>query len=286
MRFCLNTAIIQQKAHDMTQSIQEKPIGIFDSGVGGLTVTKALIELLPNENIIYFGDTAHHPYGDKSAAAIQSYAIKIADMFLKKECKVILIACNTAASVAHDLLKEYVGHKAIVLNVIDPLIHSLKDNFLFKKIGLIGTKQTVNCNVYQKKIDELNLDINLISYPTNLLASAIEEFGDHDVINHLLKVYLQHPTLQNIEALVLACTHYPIIKQKISTFYEDKITIIDSSEIVAAAVKTTLEKHHLLNPTGGQQKHFYISDFIDSFITRSKIFFDEDLKLEHYPLWD
>lgn len=263
-----------------------QPIGIFDSGIGGLTVAHALVKHLPKENIIYFGDTAHLPYGDKSTAAIQAYAVKIAHMLLQQDCKLILIACNTASAAAYDLVKEYVASKAIVMNVIDPTIRFLRDHFKHKHIGLIGTRSTINSHIYKKKVDELNLNIKLSSYATNLLASAIEEFGDHRVMDAILDVYLAHPDLQNIDALVLACTHYPIIKQRILQHYKKPIEIIDSSEIVADAVKMQLEKNQLLNPNGTSKKHFYLSDYTDTFASNARMFFDEDIILEHYPLWD
>lgn len=266
--------------------LSTQPIGIFDSGIGGLTIANALVKALPKENIVYFGDTAHLPYGEKSAAAIQAYAVKIAHMLLLQECKLILIACNSASAAAYELVKEYVGSKAIVMNVIDPTIRFLKDNYPDKHIGLIGTRQTVNSHIYKKKVDELNLNIKLSSAATNLLASAIEEFGDHETIDSLLKTYLSHPDLQNIDALVLACTHYPIVKNRILAHYQQSIKIIDSSEIVANAVKVKLEKNNLLNVNGTSSKHFYVSDFTDSFAANAKLFFGTDITLEHYPLWD
>ena len=263
-----------------------QPIGIFDSGIGGLTITHALVKHLPKENIIYFGDTAHLPYGDKSTAAIQAYAIKITQMLLQQECKFILIACNSASAVAYELVKEYAASEAIVMNVIDPVIHLLKTNYANKRIGLIGTRQTVNSHIYKKKIDALNLGITLSSYATNLLASAIEEFGNHEVIDALLQVYLAHPDLENIDALILACTHYPIIKERILTHYKKSIDLIDSSIIVAEAVKNKLEKNKLLNNNGNGTKHFYVSDYTDSFAANAKLFFEEEIILKHYPLWD
>jgi glutamate racemase len=267
-----------------------QPIGIFDSGIGGLTVAQSLVNCLPKENIIYFGDTAHMPYGDKSSAAIQAYAVKIAHMLLQQECKLILIACNSASAAAYELVKEYIGSKAIVMNVIDPTIRCLKEKYEKKHIGLIGTRQTVNSHIYKKKIDELNLNIHLSSHATNLLASAIEEFGNHNVIDSLLIEYLSNTELQNIDALVLACTHYPVIKNKIAQQYltanKKEIEIIDSSEIVAQAVKKQLEKNNLLNANGNSTKHFYVSDYTESFAANAKLFFGKDITLEHYPLWD
>jgi glutamate racemase len=242
---------------------------------------------LPNENLIYFGDTAHFPYGEKSTAALQAYSLKITNLFLNRNCKLILIACNSASSAAYELIKEHVGSQALVMNVIDPLIYWLSEKYVAKKIGLIGTKATVNSNVYKKKIEELELNIELRSYATNLLASAIEEFGNHEVVNNLLEVYLKHPSLKDIQALILACTHYPIVKDRIAAFYNNSIDIIDSSDIVAQAVKESLEKAQLLNTPNSGQNNFYISDNnLDSFKAGSKFFFNEEIVLEPYPLWD
>lgn len=268
----------------MTKNASQ-PIGIFDSGIGGLTVAHALVRELPNENIIYFGDTAHLPYGDKSAASIQAYAIKIAHMLLQQQCKLILIACHTASAVAFELMREYVASKAIVMNVIDPLIHVLHKDYLHKRIGLIGTKQTVNSNIYKKKIDHLNAKISVNAHATNLLASAIEEFGNHPIIDGLLDEYLSHPNLQNIDALILACTHYPIIKNRISARYPS-LEVIDPSDIVAQAVKQRLIEDNLINTAGTGSKQFFVSDYTESFASGAKLFFNEDINLEHYPLWD
>jgi glutamate racemase len=270
-------------------SIASQPIGIFDSGIGGLTVAHALVKHLPHENIIYFGDTAHLPYGDKSTAAIQAYAVKIAHLLIERHCKLILIACNSASAAAYELVKEYSSSRALVMNVIDPVVQRIGRIYPDKEIGLIGTRQTVNSSVYQKKIAALNVGINLYSQPTNLLASAIEEFGNHDVVDALLDVYLGKPELQQIDALVLACTHYPIVKQRISDRYDAGIDIIDPSDIVAEAVKQRLGEHNLLNLSGlngKSERHFYVSDYTPSFEAHAKLFFGEEITLEHYPLWD
>ncbi|MBV8803087.1 MAG: glutamate racemase, partial [Gammaproteobacteria bacterium] len=252
--------------------LAEQPIGIFDSGIGGLTITQAIVKQLPNEDIIYFGDTAHLPYGDKSTSAIQAYTIKITDLLLQHNCKMILIACNSASTAAYDLIKEYVANKAIIMNVIDPLIHHLRDTHANKRLGLIGTRQTINSNIYQKKIDYLNCGISLTSLATNLLASAIEEFGNHKAIDGLLAEYLSHPTLADLDALILACTHYPVIKHKIQAYFNHQLEVIDPSDIIAQAVKKRLCTEKLLNSKGSGSKQFFISDYTESFAAGTKIF--------------
>jgi glutamate racemase len=263
------------------------PIGIFDSGIGGLTVAHAVTRLLPHENIIYFGDTAHLPYGDKSAAAIQAYSVKICNLLLQQQCKVILIACNSASAAAYELVREYVGSKARVMNVIDPVIDYLGEHYANRTIGLIGTKQTVNSNVYRKKTDALDKGITLRSLATPLLAPMIEEgFFNKSVSQSIINEYLSDETLEGIEALILACTHYPLIKAQINTYYEGRVDVIDSSEIVAKSLQGFLTEHHLLNREKGIKRQFFISDYTQSFEASTRIFFGEKVHLEHYPLWE
>jgi len=268
--------------------LSSQSIGIFDSGIGGLTVAHAVTKLLPNENIIYFGDLAHLPYGDKSTAAIQAYTIKICDILLQQHCKLILIACHSASSAAYDLVKEYVASKAQVINVIDPAVNHIREHFTKKRIGLIGTRQTVNSNIYKKKIDDLQLEIELRSLATPLLVPMIEEgFADNNILTQTLSNYLSHSELDNIDALLLGCTHYPIIKQQIMDFYEKKITLIDSADISALAVKGLLEHHHILNmQTNTPQHKFYVSDYTEAFLASAKWFFPDVIHFEHYPLWE
>jgi glutamate racemase len=269
------------------ENMKQRPIGVFDSGIGGLTVAQAIINVLPNERLIYFGDTAHLPYGDKSTAAIQAYAVKICDLLIKQNCKVILIACNSASAAAYELVKEYVGSKAKVLNVIDPIIHYISQTYPGKTIGLIGTKQTVNSNVYRKKVDELDLGIHLKSHATPLLAAMIEEgFFNDSISESVIHAYLSDPDLQNIEALILGCTHYPLIKKQIEAFYKGEVDVLDASQIVARYVREYLEEHDLASVKLVGDHKFYVSDFTRSFEESTRIFFKRQVHLEHYPLWE
>lgn len=268
-------------------ALRNQPIGIFDSGIGGLTVAQAINEILPEEQLIYFGDTAHLPYGDKSTAAIQAYAVKICELLVRQRCKVILIACNSASAAAYDLVKEYVGSKARALNVIDPVIHYVGQHYPGQNIGLIGTKQTVNSNVYRKKIDELNLGISLNSVATPLLAPMIEEgFFNNNISESIIRQYLSDPDLAQISALILGCTHYPLIKNQIADFYEGRVDIVDASQIVARDLKAFLDKENLRSPALTKEHKFYVSDYTESFEASTRIFFKQEVHLEHYPLWE
>ena len=263
------------------------PIGIFDSGIGGMTVARAVKNVLPGENIIYFGDTAHVPYGDKSTAAIQAYSIKICDILLKAGCKVILIACNSASAAANDLVQEYVGSKAKVFNVIDPVVNYIREKYQHATIGLIGTKQTVGSNIYQKKIDGLQNDVTLKSLATPLLAPMIEEgYIDGKISQQIINEYLKNPALSGIDALILGCTHYPLIKKQIEHYYHEEVHVIDSSEIVAASLKSYLEYHLLNNTQKSPVYKFLVSDYTRSFEALTKLFFGEEVHLEKYPLWE
>jgi glutamate racemase len=266
---------------------REQPIGIFDSGIGGLTVAHAIKNLLPLENMIYFGDTAHLPYGDKSEAAIQAYSIKIADILLKKGCKVIVIACNSASSAAYELLKEYVRKDTQIINVIDPMVALVAREYPNGSIGLIGTKRTVQSDVYQRKIKESGKKTVIHSLATPLLAPMIEEgFFNNQISHEIIAQYLSDPILQNIDALILACTHYPLIKKEIGQYYHGKMKILDSSEIVAEALKEYLQQRDLLNTAHTPQHHFIVSDYTESFESSARMFFHESVHLEKHTLWN
>ncbi|MFC4874492.1 glutamate racemase [Negadavirga shengliensis] len=266
----------------------QAPIGIFDSGIGGLTVARAVKSLLPFERIIYFGDTAHLPYGDKSTAAIQAYSIKIADVLLQARCKMILIACNSASAAAYDLVKAYVASKAHVFNVIDPVIHYLREHHPGERVGLIGTKQTVNSGVYLRKVNELEAGIELRSLATPLLAPMIEEgFHLKEISEDIIASYLDQPELNGTKALVLGCTHYPLIKEQIKGFYKGEMDVIDSSETVAHAVKAFLEYHQMTaRQKSAEEDSFLVSDYTQSFENTTKLFFGKQVHLQKYPLWE
>ena len=259
----------------------EQPVGIFDSGVGGLTVASAVKNLLPDEKIIYYGDTAHLPYGDKSRDAVKRYSLRIADFLLEKNCKVILIACNTASAAAYEAIKKHVGDRAIVLNVIDPATEFVAQNDKLKKLGVIGTKGTISSGSYTHKIAAKTSSKQVISLATPLLVPMIEEgFVYDEISNAIIHKYLNNSKLKDIDGLILACTHYPIIKNQIRKFYNFKTQIIDSSQVVAKKLKSVLTEYKLLSNSGQNQHEFYVSDYTEFFKSMAEMFFDDEVNLQ------
>ena len=269
-------------------TVADKPIGIFDSGVGGLTVANAIRQLLPKEQIIYFGDTAHLPYGDKSKETIIHYSSRITEFLLEKECKVIVIACNTASSNAYEEVKKLVKGKSIVINVIDPVVENVLNEKEYKHIGVIGTKSTIASDTYAKKIHEAKSGILVSSMATPLLVPMIEEgFIFDDISNAIIRNYLSRYELGNIEALILGCTHYPIIQNQINKFYDFNIEIFDSARIVAYHLNKVLQENKLAcDEDMSGLSRFYVSDFTPYFKIIAKMFFEKDIQLELINFWD
>lgn len=264
------------------------PIGIFDSGIGGLTVAHAIKELLPDESLVYFGDTAHLPYGEKSEAAIQAYSIKITDILLQKGCKAIVIACNSASSAAYELLKEYAGKRALFLNVIDPMVEYITQGYTEGRIGLIGTRRTVQSDIYRQKIEEANPNLSVSSLATPLLVPMIEEGFIHNRISEeILASYLDTPQFKDISAMILGCTHYPLIKDDVTQYFTQSTDVLDSADITAVELKKQLIEAGLLyRGAPRKEDEFLVSDFTETFEASSRVFFGEEVHLTKYALWE
>ncbi len=262
-----------------------RPIGVFDSGIGGLTVANAIRELLPKENIVYFGDTAHLPYGEKSADAIRYYCIRISKFLLEHQCKMIVIACNSASSAAYDILLDFFKERSLFVSVVDPLVDLVASSD-YKKVGVIATKATVSSNAYKNKLAKAAPQINVVQLATPLLVPMIEEgFHKDDISQQIITKYLSKPALKNLDALLLACTHYPLIKKHIESYYEDKVDVIDSASPVARAVQTKLKENNLLNIVGVGEQRFFVSDYTKSFDETTRIFYNENVSLEEVSIW-
>ena len=266
---------------------KHQPVGVFDSGIGGLTVANAISKLLPNEQIIYFGDTAHLPYGDKSKELIRSYATTITDFLLhKKNCKAVVIACNTASAAAYEVLRDTYKGIAPVINVIDPMIEAVIADEEIKKVGVIATKTTISSVVYQEKFSRRKPSLQYTELATPLLASMIEEGYYHNNISEaVIEKYLSDDALNGIDALVLACTHYPLIKKQISAFYKNEVKIFDSAEVVAQKLNWILQKENLASDKKQATDIFYVSDFTESFKSTTNIFYGKEIHLELNNIW-
>ena len=270
---------------NISDTVKEQPIGIFDSGVGGLTVAHAIKQILPGESIVYFGDTAHLPYGDKSAESISYYSHRITEFLLEHDSKVVLVACNSASASAFDSLKKEFREKTILLDVIDPVVDYISTRN-FKKIGVIGTKRTISSGTYEQKIREKSLTTEVISMATPLLVPMIEEgFIFDDISNAIIRAYLSNESLSGIQALILGCTHYPIIKNQISKIFNFNIEVVDSARIVSMILREALEKKGLLNDSGKVKDMFFVSDYTTYFEKIARMFFEGEINLNKADIW-
>ena len=276
---------MKKKKPDYSHLSPCQPIGIFDSGVGGLTVARELKRMLPLENFIYYGDTKHLPYGDKSPQAIVGYVTKITDFLLSQNCKAIVIACNTATANALKEVLEQVQGRVPVIDVISPVAEKVAFE-IHTNVGVIATKATVSSGLYKKSIRKHNKFIKVDELATPLLVPAIEEgFKNHPITHSIIYNYLSSPKLKNIETLILGCTHYPLLIEEIRHFYGNRVRVIDSPRIVISALKTELEQHNLLNTeTKGTYHKFYVSDLTRNFEKISKKIFGNSIPLELHPL--
>ncbi len=266
--------------------MKKQPIGIFDSGVGGLTVAHAIKQILPGESLIYFGDTAHLPYGDKSAEAIRFYSGKITEFLLDHKAKVVLIACNSASASAFDFLKEKFADKTILLDVIDPVVDYISTRN-FKKIGVIGTKRTISSGTYEQKVTEKSPDTSIVSLATPLFVPMIEEgFIFDDISNAIIRTYLSDKSLAGIQALILGCTHYPIIRNQISKFFNFNVEVVDSARIVSAILREVLERNNLVNDSEIVKDQFFVSDYTDYFEKIARMFFEGEINLSKADIWN
>lgn len=261
---------------------------MFDSGIGGLTVAKAITTLLPNERLVYFGDTAHLPYGDKSKDLIKSFSLGIANwLILEKQCKAVVIACNTASAIAYEHLRDKHQGNIPIINVIDPIVEAVVKNDSVKTVGLIATKTTIESGVYQEKLTRRAPNVRVKALATPLLVPMIEEGFSNDKISEtVIENYLNDDALKGIDSLILGCTHYPLIRSEIDSFYKGKITLFDSTSIVANKLKTILGNENLLSAKKEIKNKFYVSDFTESFKRSSRTFYKKEVSLKHMPLWD
>ena len=224
-----------------------RPIGVFDSGVGGLTVAAALRELLPSENIFYLGDTARVPYGGKSPATIERYSIEISGLLLAEQAKLIVVACNTASALAVPRLQEIL--KVPVIGVIEPGARAAVAATRGGKIGVIGTRATIYSRAYERAIHALDANVRVVSRACPLLVPLIEEGWLDDPISDLVIArYLDGFAREEIDTLVLGCTHYPLLRAALARHAGEGVRLVDSAHNCALAVRELLKREKIAAP--------------------------------------
>jgi glutamate racemase len=242
-------------------------IGMFDSGLGGLTVMQQVMRILPNEKIIYFGDTARVPYGSKSSETIVRYSIENAIFLMEKNIKVLVIACSTASACAMDKLQQIFNIP--VIGAIEPGVERALEVTKNGRIAVLGTKATINSGIYQREIQRHRPDAFVKAIACPLFVPLVEErFASHPVAKLIVKEYLASLHQENIDTIVLGCTHYPLLHQLIKEELGDGVTIVDSAITCAEKVDAVLETHQIYSEhTEEQQKHhqYFVSDDPEKF---------------------
>jgi glutamate racemase len=247
-----------------------RPIGVFDSGIGGLTVVRALRDLLPHEDIFYIGDTARLPYGGKSKSTIERYSIEISGLLLAENSKMIVVACNTSSSLAVTKLQEIL--KVPVVGVIAPGARAAVKETRIDHVGVIGTKSTIQSEAYERAIQALNPAVRVTSQACPLLVPLVEEaWLDEEVTREVLHRYLDPVLGAGIDTLVLGCTHYPLLAPLIQEVSGPGVRLVDSAKNCAVAVKQTLLEWGLENlPERAGKLNVALTDSSNSFLATAR----------------
>ncbi|MDR1721095.1 MAG: glutamate racemase [Endomicrobium sp.] len=258
------------------KTVNNSPIGIFDSGLGGLTVMSAINKALPLENLIYFGDTARVPYGSKSKDIVIKYSKEIASFLMKHKVKLIVVACNTASAFALAVLKKTL--EVPVIGVIEPGSKAAVCASKNKKIGVIGTEGTINSGSYPREIDKIS-KCEVYQQACPLLVPLVEEgWNDEEITDVIVKKYMKPLLSKRIDTLVLGCTHYPLLKKTFEKNAGSKVILIDSAEATAGEVKNVLNKKRLFADEKSRKfLRFYVSDNPDKFKSIGSRFFSKKI---------
>jgi glutamate racemase len=254
--------------------MDSRPVGIFDSGVGGLTVCKAIRDILPAEHIIYYGDTARFPYGTRSIETVIRYSREITEYLKTRNVKMIVIACNTASAVALDVLK---GENSIpIIGVIEAGARAACNRLKGRKLGVIGTRATVKSESYVKAIKNIDPTIEVIQQHATLFVSLTEEgLIDDEVTRLVAKKYIQHIYDSDVRTLILGCTHFPLLKKAIHDIFPD-LDLIDTGVEIALEVNSILREKNLENNGSNTDIELYASDISDTLQRLKEMFFGKN----------
>jgi len=256
---------------------KDSAIGVFDSGIGGLTVLQKIIELLPKENTIYLGDTARAPYGTKSVETVLRYSFENSEFLVEKGVKLLVVACNTSTAIALDRLRSSL--EVPVIGVIEPGATKALDVTKNKKIGVIGTEATIQSGAYTKALRAKDLKVEVYSRACPLFVPLVEEgWTDNAVVEMTVKVYLGSLKQSGIDTLILGCTHYPLLKKAVRKFLGDTVCLVDSAEEIAKEVGSVLKKDSLVRKNGGGAHSFFVTDAPDRFVKVGQRFLGEKVE--------
>lgn len=241
-----------------------RPIGVFDSGLGGLTVTRAIRDRLPQESVIYYGDTARVPYGAKSRDTIIRFTREALQFFAHHDVKCVVIACNTASALAQDAVREEVS--VPLLGVIEPGAQAAVAATRARKVGVIGTTATIASDVYAQAIRRLDPRITVYSQPCPLFVPLVEEgWTEREATRLIVEEYLQPLRTARIDTLVLGCTHYPLLAGVLQEYMGPGVTLVDSAQTCAAHLEALLTQHGLRAPDGTGEETFFVTDMAARF---------------------
>lgn len=273
---------MRSKSSKSVQKTAKQPIGVFDSGLGGLTVVREIRRQLPNESIIYFGDIARLPYGIKSKEQILSFSIQNTLFLLKKKVKSVVVACNSSASAAYHFLKNHFNLP--VVDVIQPAAEEAIRCTSKGRIGVIATQATIQSGSYEKALKKLNPKSKIVSVACPLFVSLVEEgWLRHSITDQVIDQYLRPLKKQNMDTLILGCTHYPLLKKSIQQYMGSKIQIIDSAHPTVLKLTSLLHRNELNYPVNGKatgrgELKIFVSDMPRNFRKIGEQFLGEKLK--------
>lgn len=257
-----------------------KAIGVFDSGLGGLSAVKEFLHILPNEKIIYFGDTGRVPYGNRSNSTISKYAFQDTRFLLDHNVKLVVAACGTVSSVAGDALRSNLS--VLYTGVVNPTAFAAAEKTRNKKIGVIGTAATIGSHSYKNRLKKLNPDFEVFELACPLFVPLVENGiirQDDQITRLVVKRYLSEFKEQGIDTLILGCTHYPLLSGAIQDFMGSEVTLVDSGYETALYSKKILEENNLLNDNPElKNPEFYVSDTPDDFQNIAGLFLGRDME--------
>ncbi|MEF9953457.1 MAG: glutamate racemase [Clostridium sp.] len=265
-----------------------RPIGVFDSGIGGLTVAKEIMDILPSEDIVYFGDTARVPYGNKSKLTIEKFSLQISRFLESRNVKAIVIACNTASAFALEAVKN--NFSVPVIGVINPGARAAVKATVNQRVGIIGTEGTVSSGAYSKAVENICDNIKIFSTPCPLFVPVVEEgWGETEVSYMIAKEYLQNLKEIEVDSLVMGCTHYPLLNNVVQRVMGEGVTLINPAKETALELKDILIDTGIMNDNTTKGRYtYFVSDNAKKFVTVGERFLNrkiqdiEEIDIEKY----